>query len=102
MIYSLLYYLFVYVYFLSLTILGMTQLAVAVNKLDTVNWSQERFMEIKTSLRHFLKTVGFKDADVIYVPCSGLSGENLVKPSTVEALNSWYTGPTLLQAIGKS
>nr|XP_027230803.1 HBS1-like protein isoform X3 [Penaeus vannamei] len=80
--------------------LGMTQLAVAVNKLDTVNWSQERFMEIKTSLRHFLKTVGFKDADVIYVPCSGLSGENLVKPSTVEALNSWYTGPTLLQAIG--
>ncbi|XP_027230801.2 protein HBS1 isoform X1 [Penaeus vannamei] len=81
--------------------LGMTQLAVAVNKLDTVNWSQERFMEIKTSLRHFLKTVGFKDADVIYVPCSGLSGENLVKPSTVEALNSWYTGPTLLQAIDK-
>lgn len=79
----------------------MTQLAVAVNKLDTVNWSQERFMEIKTSLRHFLKTVGFKDADVIYVPCSGLSGENLVKPSMVEALNSWYTGPTLLQAIGK-
>ena len=44
---------------------------VAVNKLDTVKWSQERFEEIVGKLKQFLKQVGFKEADVRYVPCSG-------------------------------
>lgn len=79
--------------------LGVSQLVVSINKLDSVEWREDRFKEIKHSLRQFLKTVGFKDADVVYIPCSGLTGENLVKPSTEEKLLSWYTGPTLLQAI---
>ncbi|KAG7160014.1 HBS1-like protein-like [Homarus americanus] len=79
--------------------LGVSQLAVSINKLDSVEWSEERFKNIKHNLRQFLKTVGFKDADVVYIPCSGLTGENLVKPSTEERLCSWYKGPTLLQAI---
>lgn len=73
----------------------------AINKLDTVNWIQERFKEIENSLKSFLKTVGYKDSDVVYVPCSGLTGENLVKPPNADALKSWYKGPTLLEAIGK-
>ena len=36
-----------------------------------------------------------------YIPCSGLTGENLVKKSTVPELTVWYTGPTLLATIGK-
>ena len=44
---------------------------VAVNKLDTVKWSQDRFDEIVAKLKQFLKQVGFKDSDVRYVPCSG-------------------------------
>lgn len=35
-----------------------------------------------------------------YVPCSGLAGENLTKPSTVENFKKWYSGPTLLEIIG--
>jgi elongation factor 1 alpha-like protein len=59
--------------------LGVNQLAVAVNKLDTTNWSQERFNEITKKLKLFLKQAGFKDSDVTYVPCSGLTGENQKK-----------------------
>lgn len=50
-------------------------------------------------MRLFLKQAGFKDSDVTYVPCSGLTGENLVKPATDPILLSWYKGPTLLAVI---
>uniref|UniRef100_A0A3P8ZKW8 HBS1-like protein n=1 Tax=Esox lucius TaxID=8010 RepID=A0A3P8ZKW8_ESOLU len=79
--------------------LGVTQLAVAVNKMDQVNWQQERFKEITSKLGHFLKQAGFKDSDVFYVPTSGLSGENLTTKSKVLELTSWYSGPCLLDQI---
>ncbi|KAM4522051.1 HBS1-like protein isoform 1-T1 [Odontesthes bonariensis] len=79
--------------------LGVTQLAVAVNKMDQVNWQQERFQEIISKLRHFLKQAGFKESDVFYVPTSGLSGENLVTRSSVSELTSWYSGFSLLEQI---
>ncbi|XP_031177634.1 HBS1-like protein isoform X1 [Sander lucioperca] len=79
--------------------LGVTQLAVAVNKMDQVNWQQERFQDIITKLGHFLKQAGFKESDVFYIPSSGLSGENLTTRSTVSQLTSWYSGPSLLEQI---
>ncbi|XP_056095844.1 HBS1-like protein isoform X2 [Rhinichthys klamathensis goyatoka] len=79
--------------------LGVTQLAVAVNKMDQVNWQQERFQEIISKLGHFLKQAGFKDSDVYYIPTSGLSGENLTTRSKVADLTAWYTGPCLLEQI---
>lgn len=81
--------------------LGVNQLAVAVNKLDTTNWSQERFDEITKKLKTFLKQAGFKDSDVTFVPCSGLTGENLVKDTTEPELLKWYSGPCLLDVIDK-
>lgn len=81
--------------------LGVSQLGVVVNKLDTVGWSQQRFDEIVGKLKVFLKQAGFKDSDVVYVPCSGLTGENLVKEPTDTELLKWYKGPTLLRVIGK-
>ncbi|KAG8444585.1 hypothetical protein GDO86_009666 [Hymenochirus boettgeri] len=79
--------------------LGVTQLAVAVNKMDQVNWQQERFIEVTSKLRHFLKQAGFKESDVAYIPTSGLSGENLIKKSQISDLTSWYKGPYLLEQI---
>uniref|UniRef100_A0A1A8KY71 HBS1-like protein n=1 Tax=Nothobranchius kuhntae TaxID=321403 RepID=A0A1A8KY71_NOTKU len=79
--------------------LGVTQLAVAVNKMDQVNWQQERFQEITSKLGHFLKQAGFKESDVFFVPTSGLSGENLVTRSSASQLTSWYSGPSLLEQI---
>ncbi|KAL6423268.1 hypothetical protein ACFW04_010139 [Cataglyphis niger] len=82
---------------LLLRSLGVSQLAVVVNKLDTVNWSKDRFNEIVDKMSVFLKQAGFKDT-VTFVPCSGLSGENIVtKPK--EQLSNWYTGPTLINVI---
>lgn len=81
--------------------LGVSQLAVAINKLDTANWSQDRFNEITNKLKVFLKQAGFKDTDVTYVPCSGLIGENLVKPASEPELTKWYKGPCLLDVIDK-
>ena len=71
-----------------------------INKLDTVEWSKTRFDEISIKLKTFLKQAGFKDSDVSYIPCSGLTGENLVKPATSTELIKWYDGPTLIQIIG--
>uniref|UniRef100_A0A669BWQ8 HBS1-like protein n=1 Tax=Oreochromis niloticus TaxID=8128 RepID=A0A669BWQ8_ORENI len=79
--------------------LGVTQLAVAVNKMDQVNWQQERFQEIISKLGHFLKQAGFKESDVFYIPTSGLSGENLATRSSVSQLTSWYSGLSLLEQI---
>uniref|UniRef100_A0A8C7XZI2 HBS1-like protein n=1 Tax=Oryzias sinensis TaxID=183150 RepID=A0A8C7XZI2_9TELE len=79
--------------------LGVTQLAVAVNKMDQVNWQQERFQEIISKLGHFLKQAGFKESDVFYIPTSGLSGENLTVRSSVLELTRWYSGPSLLEQI---
>ncbi|KAJ8944129.1 hypothetical protein NQ318_013313 [Aromia moschata] len=79
--------------------LGVTQLAVAINKLDTVNWSKERFDEIVKKLKAFLKQAGFKESDVTFVPCSGLTGQNLTSKPTENSLAAWYTGPCLLDVI---
>jgi len=80
--------------------LGVGQLTVAVNKLDTVEWDQGRFLAIKEKLRLFLtKQAGFKEDDLTFVPCSGLTGENLTLPPRTDLLSSWYQGSTLMHAI---
>ncbi|XP_039914240.1 HBS1-like protein isoform X3 [Hirundo rustica] len=79
--------------------LGVTQLAVAVNKMDQVNWQQERFQEITSKLGQFLKQAGFKESDVAYIPTSGLGGENLVTRGQSSDLTQWYKGNCLLEQI---
>uniref|UniRef100_A0A1B6DUA2 Tr-type G domain-containing protein n=2 Tax=Clastoptera arizonana TaxID=38151 RepID=A0A1B6DUA2_9HEMI len=81
--------------------LGVSQLCVAINKLDTVSWSETRFLEIAHKLNVFLKQAGFREKDVMFIPCSGLTGENLTTSPSVNELREWYSGPYLLQAIDK-
>jgi len=79
--------------------LGIQQLIVAVNKLDTINWSKDRFDEIKNRLIGFLtSTVGFSKDNISFIPCSGLVGENLVKRENKD-LCAWYKDNTLIQQI---
>jgi len=81
--------------------LGVSQLLVAVNKMDTVDWSKDRYDEIVQKLRTFLRQAGFKDSDVSFVPCSGLMGDNLVStPPANHPLMAWYSGPALAAQIG--
>lgn len=78
--------------------LGVSQLIIAINKLDTCGWQKERFESVKELLYPFLKKSGFKDAALQFIPTSGLSGENLIARSDA-LLTSWYTGLTLIEAI---
>lgn len=81
--------------------LGVTQLIVAVNKLDTVDWSRQRFDDIVNKMRNFLKQTGYSKPE--FVPCCGLTGVNLTRRNTTEQpcplLYDWYKGPCLLEAI---
>lgn len=81
--------------------MGVSRIIVAVNKLDTVAWSRERFDEIKDQVSGFLSVTGFQQKNIAFVPVSGLQGDNLVRRSTDPAA-SWYTGPTLVEELENS
>lgn len=73
----------------------------AVNKLDTCDWSQQRFDELCSILSAFLlRRAGFEQ--IKFVPVSGLHGINLTqKPATNHPLAEWYSqGSTLVDALG--
>ena len=80
---------------------GVTQLIVAVNKMDTVDWLDSRYDDITKKLGLFLKQVGYKECDISFIPCSGLSGVNLTGKIPEPKLQSWYKGSTLKEQIGK-
>ena len=73
------------------SLLRIPHLVVAVNKMDLVDWSEERFIEIRNQFEEFLPRLDMKD--VKFIPVSALNGDNVVDPS---AHSPWYPGPTLL------
>ncbi|KAL0479408.1 cytoplasmic exosome coupling protein Ski7 [Acrasis kona] len=79
--------------------LGVSNILVAINKMDQVEWSQERFQDIRTQLNQFMKQIGLlneKNANVHYVPVSGLQGINL---RSRNGPPEWYQGPCLCDVI---
>ncbi|KNG80876.1 elongation factor 1-alpha [Aspergillus nomiae NRRL 13137] len=88
--------------------LGVRQLIVALNKMDTNNWSEDRYNEIVKETSNFIKKVGYNPKAVPFVPISGFNGDNMIEVSTN---CPWYkgwnketkagksTGKTLLEAI---
>lgn len=81
--------------FLSKTF-GVAQVIIAVNKMDMAKYSQARFDEVKAQVTTLLKSVGYKPDNIKFVPIASFPGDNVVKKS---ANMSWYTGPTLLEAL---
>ncbi|MCX8187909.1 MAG: translation elongation factor EF-1 subunit alpha [Nitrososphaeria archaeon] len=81
-----------------LSILGIRQLITLVNKMDdpTVNWSKERYEEIKQGVSDLLKRIGFDASKIPFIPVSGWLGDNLLERSKNMP---WYNGPTLLEAL---
>jgi len=76
--------------------MGINQLAVCINKMDTVNYSQERYEEVKAGISKLLKIIGYKVEIIPFIPTSGIYGDNLVKKSEK---TPWYKGPTLYEAL---
>ena len=73
------------------SLLRIPHLVVAVNKMDLVGWSEQRFLEIRAQFEEFLPRLDIKD--VKFIPLSALNGDNVVDPSPH---TPWYSGPTLL------
>ncbi|KAL6542022.1 hypothetical protein OROGR_011508 [Orobanche gracilis] len=93
---------------------GVDQIIVVVNKMDVVEYSKERFNEVKEKLGTFLRSCGFKGSSILWIPASAMENQNLVTyPSdgrlswTEKARTSsyvakavrWFKGTHLLDAI---
>jgi bifunctional enzyme CysN/CysC len=76
------------------TLLGIKQLVLAINKMDLVDYDQDRFNEIVASYRAFASYIGVRDFTPI--PMSGLKGDNVTARGDTMP---WYRGPTLLEHL---
>merc|ERR1712045_247875 len=93
--------------------LGVKQLIVAVNKMDSTEppYSQARFEEIKKEVTSYIKKIGYNPETVAFVPISGWHGDNMLETSTnMGWFKGWekkdpknkdkkLTGTTMLQAL---
>ena len=81
--------------------MGVQRIIIAVNKLDTVQWSQDRFDEISQQVSAFLTSAGFLAKNLAFVPCAGLTGDNIVR-QVEDPRASWYTGAPLISLLETS
>lgn len=77
---------------------GVDQIIVAVNKMDVVGYSMDRFDAIRQKLGTFLQSCGFKHSSVFWVPVSVMENQNLIAGPS-DARLSWYQGPCLLDTV---
>ncbi|MDX1458146.1 MAG: sulfate adenylyltransferase subunit CysN [Marinobacter sp.] len=76
------------------SLLGIRHIVVAINKMDLVDFSEERFEEIKQDYLAFANQLGLKD--VRFVPMSALEGDNVVNRSEN---TPWFTGQPLMEIL---
>lgn len=76
--------------------MGVKNIAIAVNKMDAVEYKEERFKQVKEEISKLLQQVGINPANTTFLAVSGLQGENIVKKSDKMP---WYNGPTIIEQI---
>ena len=76
--------------------LGITQIIIAVNKMDAVKFDEKRFNEVKKDLSDLIKMVGYKPEETLFIPVSSLQGAN-IKENSKET--PWYKGLPLIAAL---
>jgi elongation factor 1-alpha len=74
--------------------MGVKNLAVAINKMDAVEYKEDKFKQVKEDVSKLLKQVGINPDATPFLAVSGLQGDNIVKKSDKM---SWYKGPTLVE-----
>ena len=74
--------------------MGVKNIAVAINKMDAVEYKEETYNKVKEDVGKLLQGVGIDLTKTAFIACSGLKGDNIVKKS--ENM-SWYKGPTILE-----
>ena len=83
--------------FLSMT-LGIKQLIIAVNKMDMVDYSEDRFNEVKDEVSDLLRSIGRDPASTPFIPMSAFEGDNIKELSDNM---SWYKGSPLMDELDK-
>jgi len=76
-------------------LLGIKHIVVAVNKMDLVDFNEEKYNEICASYIEFSKELGMT-SDITLIPLSALNGDNVVNLSDK---SPWYKGDTLMQLL---
>jgi bifunctional enzyme CysN/CysC len=76
------------------SLLGLRHVALVVNKLDLVDYSESRFAELEGEYQAFARRLGLDD--VTCIPLSALRGDGVIEPSP---RMPWYQGPTLLEYL---
>lgn len=76
------------------SLLGIKHVVVAINKMDLLDFSQEKFEAIKADYEEFAKQLNLKD--IHFVPLSALDGDNVVNRSE---RSPWYQGQTLMEIL---
>jgi elongation factor 1-alpha len=74
--------------------MGVSNIAVAVNKMDAVEYKEDKFNKVKEEVSELLKQVGFKLENVNFLAVSGLAGDNIAKKTDKMP---WYKGNTVLE-----
>jgi len=80
-------------------LLGINQIIIGVNKMDSAEWGEERFNEIKGEMLTMCKQVGYKTEQIPVIPISGFHGDNLVKQTDKMP---WYKGFEAVLPDGKT
>lgn len=79
--------------------LGVQRLVIVVNKMDTVEWSKDRFDYIQTNLKTYLfENCGYEDKDIFWTIISGLYGTNMEKRIETETA-PWFYGDSLFDTF---
>ena len=76
--------------------MGVGQVAVNINKMDTVDYKEDVFNKVKADASVLLKQAGYKPEGVTFLAVSGFKGDNVAKKSTNMP---WYKGPTILEQL---
>lgn len=77
-------------------LLRVKDVIVAVNKMDLVDFSEERYNEIKADFSELMAKRDYQDQKITFIPVSALKGDNVVNKSDK---TPWYTGQTLLEHL---
>lgn len=77
-----------------LSLLGIRQVVVVVNKMDLVNFDQAVFTQIEADYRDFLRQLNVQPLQ--FLPIAARDGVNMVSP---DSKTSWFEGPTLIQTL---
>ncbi len=78
-------------------VLGIKQIIIGINKMDAVDFSQQKYEDTKKIMGDLLKTLGYRPETIIgYIPYSALEGSNC---KTKSPKMPWYNGPSLLEAL---